>query len=130
MGKSKTTNVSSSQLDPAMRDQFLQNVEGAKQTAANLGARQFADFTPDQQRAFNQTRQFASPNSQQMRQLGTAANMATSAGMYRPQDVRAEGVGASMMQSANIDPASMAASTGYDATTGQAAGAGPAAQFG
>jgi len=130
MSRSKTTNTSSSQLDPAMRDQFLQNVDTSRQTAANLGQRQFADFTPDQQAAFEQTRQFADPNSQQMQQVNTAANLAASAGMYRPQNVRAQGVGASMMQSANIDPASMAASTGYNATTGQAAGAGPAAQFG
>jgi hypothetical protein len=101
-----------------MRDQFLQNVEASKQTAANLGERQFADFTPDQQAAFQQTRQFADPNSQQMQQLGTAANMAESAGMYRPQNVRAQGVGASLMRSANIDPAAQFGG----------ASAGPAAQ--
>lgn len=126
MSRSKTTNVSSSQLDPAMRDQFLQNVEASKQTAANLGERQFAGFTPDQQAAFEQTRQFADPNSRQMNQLGFAADMAASAGMYRPQNVRAQGVGASMMQSANIDPAAMAQSSGYQASTAQAANAGPA----
>ena len=130
MSASKSKQSSSSQLDPAMREQFLQNVDASRQTAANLGQRQFADFTPDQQAAFEQTRQFADPNSQQMQQLGTAANMATSAGMYRPQNVRAQGVGASMMQSANIDPAAMAQSTGYQANTAQAANAGPAATFG
>jgi hypothetical protein len=130
MGASRTTNVSSSQLDPAMRDQFLQNVDASRQTAANLGQRQFADFTPDQQAAFEQTRQFADPNSRQMNQLGFAADMAASAGMYRPQNVRAQGVGASMMQSANIDPAAMAQSSGYQASAAQAASAGPAAQFG
>jgi len=105
MSASKSKQSSSSQLDPAMRNEFLTNVGTARQTAANLGERQFAGFTPDQQAAFEQTRQFADPNSQQMQQLGTAANMATSAGMYRPQNVRAQGVGASLMQSATIDPA-------------------------
>lgn len=130
MGASKSSQSSSSQLDPAMRAEFLQNAERAKGVAEGLGERQFADFTPDQQAAFQQTRQFADPNSRQMNQLGFAADMAASAGMYRPQNVRAQGVGASMMQSANIDPAAMAQSSGYQANTAQAASAGSAAQFG
>ena len=88
MGASKTTNTSSSQLDPAMRDQFLQNVERAKGTAGSLGARQFAGFTPDQQASFEQTRQFADPNSQQMQQIGSAANIAEQAGGYQAERVR------------------------------------------
>ena len=89
MGASKTTNTSSSQLDPAMRDQFLQNVERAKGTAGSLGARQFAGFTPDQYESFEQTRQFADPNSRQMQQVNTAANIAETAGGYQPERVRA-----------------------------------------
>lgn len=88
MSRSKTTNVSSSGLDPAMRDQFLQNTERAKGVAAGLGAREFAGFTPDQQAAFEQTRQFADPNSQQMQQVGSAANIAERAGNYQAERVR------------------------------------------
>jgi hypothetical protein len=88
MGASKTTNVSSSQLDPAMRDQFLQNTERAKGVAAGLGAREFAGFTPDQYESFEQTRQFADPNSRQMQQVNTAANIAETAGGYQPERVR------------------------------------------
>lgn len=130
MSINKSRQSSSSSLDPAMREQFLQNTERARGVAENLGQRQFADFTPDQQASFEQTRQFADTNSRQMNQLGFAADMAASAGMYRPQTVRAEGVGTSMMRSANIDPAAMAQSSGYQANTAQAASAGPAAQFG
>lgn len=88
MGASKTTNVSNSGLDPAMRDQFLQNTERAKGVAAGLGAREFAGFTPDQQASFEQTRQFADPNSQQMQQVGSAANIAERAGNYQAERVR------------------------------------------
>jgi hypothetical protein len=89
MGASKTTNVSSSELDPAMRAEFLENTARAKQTASSLGPRQFAGFTPDQYESFAQTRQFADPNSLQMRQVGTAANIAERAGTYQPERVRA-----------------------------------------
>lgn len=88
MGASKSRQSSSSQLDPAMRDQFLQNTERAKGVAAGLGAREFAGFTPDQQAAFEQTRQFADPNSQQMQQVGSAANIAERAGNYQAERVR------------------------------------------
>jgi hypothetical protein len=88
MGASKTTNVSSSQLDPAMRDEFLRNVERAKGVAGGIGERQFEGFTPDQQAAFEQTRQFADPNSRQMQQLGGAANIAERAGGYQAERVR------------------------------------------
>ena len=89
MGASKTTNVSSSQLDPAMRDKFLQNTDRATGVAERLGAREFAGFTPDQYESFEQTRQFADPNSRQMQQVGTAANIAERSGGYQPERVRA-----------------------------------------
>ena len=89
MGASKSTQSSTSELDPQMKAQFLENTERAKQTAARLGPRQFAGFTPDQYESFEQTRQFADPNSLQMRQVGTAANIAERAGTYQPERVRA-----------------------------------------
>lgn len=97
----------SQQLDPAMRDAFLANVTRATDVAGGLQARQFADFTPDQQRSFDVARQFADPNSQQMRQLNTSANLATSAGMFRPQqvasrDVTAQGYDAAQAQAAQL----------------------------
>jgi hypothetical protein len=89
MGASKSTQSSTSELDPQMKAQFLENTERAKQTAAGLGPRQFAGFTPDQYESFEQTRQFADPNSRQMQQIGTAANIAERAGTYQPERVRA-----------------------------------------
>ena len=88
MGASKSTQSSTSELDPQMKAQFLENTERAKQTAAGLGPRQFAGFTPDQQASFAQTRQFADPNSRQMQQIGSAANIAEQAGGYQAERVR------------------------------------------
>ena len=80
---------SSQQLDPKLRDIYLQNYQSAQNVASNLGPRQFAGFTPDQQAYFEQNRQFADPNSRQMQQVGTAANIAERAGTYKPQQVSA-----------------------------------------
>ena len=80
---------SSQQLDPKLRDLYLKNYQSAENVASNLGPRQFAGFTPDQYEYFEQTRQFADPNSRQMQQVGTAANIAERAGTYLPERVRA-----------------------------------------
>jgi hypothetical protein len=93
---------SQQQLDPALRDLFMQNYQGAQGTASGLQAREFAGFTPDQQAAFGVTRQFADPNSQQMRQLGTANTLATSAGLYQPQNVASRDVEAALAQAAQL----------------------------
>ena len=84
-GSSSTTQ----KLDPALRDIYLQNYQSAQNVASNLGPRQFAGFTPDQQAYFEQNRQFADPNSRQMQQVGTAANIAERAGTYKPEQVSA-----------------------------------------
>jgi len=102
MSLSSSKQSSQSQLDPAFRDAYLANLEASQATAAGLAPREFAGFTPDQQAGFGITRQFADPNSQQMRQLGTAANLATSAGLYRPQQVSAQGMTASLANAAQL----------------------------
>jgi hypothetical protein len=79
---------SSQQLDPKLRDLYLKNYQSAQNVASQLGPRQFQGFTPDQQTAFGVTRQFADPNSQQMQQLGGAANIAKQAGGYQAEQVR------------------------------------------
>ena len=93
---------SQQQLDPALRDAFLANVEKSKGVAAGLAPREFAGFTPDQQAAFGVTRQFADPNSQQMRQLGTANTLATSAGFYQPQQVSSGAMTAALAEAAKL----------------------------
>ena len=102
MSLSSSKQSSQSQLDPAFRDAYLANLETAKGVSGGLQAREFAGFTPDQQASFDISRQFADPNSQQMRQLGTAANLATSAGLYRPQQVSAQGMTASLANAAQL----------------------------
>jgi len=93
---------SQQQLDPALRDAYLANVQSAQGVAAGLAPREFAGFTPDQQNAFRITQQFADPNSQQMRQLGTASTLATSAGLYQPQNVASRDVEAALAQAAQL----------------------------
>lgn len=46
---------SQSQLDPQVKQAFLSNVNRATGVAENLGQRQFAGFTPEQQQAFGIT---------------------------------------------------------------------------
>ena len=102
MSLSSSKQSSQSQLDPAFRDAFLANLETAKGVSSGLQAREFAGFTPDQQASFDISRQFADPNSQQMRQLGTAGTLATSAGLYRPQQVASRDVQAALAESAQL----------------------------
>jgi len=102
MSLSSSKQSSQSQLDPAFRDAYLANLESAKGVSSGLEARQFAEFTPDQLASFGINRQFADPNSQQMRQLGTAANLATSAGLYSPQQVTSQNVNASLANAAQL----------------------------
>ena len=97
MSLSKSSQSSSSQLDPEFKQAYLANLEDAKGVASGLQAREFAGFTPDQKNAFRITQQFADPNSQQMRQLGTAANLASSAGFYAPQQVNAQSINAAQL---------------------------------
>jgi hypothetical protein len=94
---------STQQLDPAMREAFLNNVTRATDVAQGLQSRQFAGFQPDQQTSFDITRQFADPNSRQMRQVNTAANLATSAGLYSPQQVSSRDINAATSQAAQLN---------------------------
>ena len=103
MSLSSSNQSSQSQLDPAFRDAYLANLETAKGVAGGLQAREFAGFNPDQFASADITRQFADPNSQQMQQLGTAANLATSAGFYRPQQVQSREVQAALANAAQLD---------------------------
>jgi len=96
---------SQQQLDPALRDLFMQNYQGAQGTASGLQAREFQGFTPDQQTAFGVTRQFADPNSLQQQQLRNAAYGATQSGMYQPQQVASRDVQAAMAQGMGYEAA-------------------------
>jgi hypothetical protein len=102
MSLSSSKQSSQSQLDPAFRDAYLANLETAKGVSGGLQAREFAGFTPDQLASFDVTRQFADPNSQQMQQLGTAGTLATSAGLYRPQQVQSREVQAALANAAQL----------------------------
>jgi hypothetical protein len=103
MSLSSSKQSSQSQLDPAFRDAYLANLESAKGVSGGLQAREFAGFTPDQLASFDITRQFADPNSQQMRQLGNAANIATRSGTYNPIDVYSRDVNASLANAARLN---------------------------
>ncbi len=79
---------SQQQLDPALRDLFLQNYQGAQGTASGLQARQFAGFTPDQEQAFALNRLYASPTSAASLYATDAANILKQGGQYQPQNVQ------------------------------------------
>jgi hypothetical protein len=93
---------SQQQLDPALRDAYLANLQSAQGVAAGLAPREFAGFTPDQQAGFGVTRQFADPNSLQQQQLRNAAYGATQAGMYKPQDVSSQEMVAALAEAAQL----------------------------
>jgi hypothetical protein len=94
---------SSQQLDPALRDLFLQNYQGAQTTASGLAPRQFAGFTPEQNEAMRITGQFANPNSEVFTGMRTAFGTANEAANYNPLQVTAGTYGG-----ATIDPTSLA----------------------
>ena len=78
---------STQQLDPALRDLFLQNYTGAEGVAGGLEARQFAGFNPDQMAAANIYRQFADPKSEVFGGMRNAFGQANTAANYTPQNV-------------------------------------------
>jgi len=88
--ESRSSQQSNTQLDPRMFDMFNQNYQRATDVANNLGARQFADFTPDFNAGADALR--STVGGQGMSTVGRGADMATAAGMYRPQDVNVAGV--------------------------------------
>jgi hypothetical protein len=79
---------SQQQLDPALRDLFLQNYQGAQGTASGLQARQFAGFTPDQEQAFALNRLYGSQLSAPTLFATDAANILKQSAQYQPQNVQ------------------------------------------
>jgi hypothetical protein len=105
-GKQKSSQKSG--LDPQIREAFLGNVNRATGVADQLGARQFAGFTPDQTTAFDIVRQFASPTSAGMQQVSQGASAIQGASTYQPQMVSGQQVSAQGYGGATIDPAAQA----------------------
>jgi hypothetical protein len=85
MSGGSTSQRSTQQMDPQIRDAFLRNLTRSQQVAGGLGQRQFANFTPDQQQSFNITRAYADPNSIGMQQARMGGAMVGASGMYQPQ---------------------------------------------
>jgi hypothetical protein len=102
MSLSSSKQSSQSQLDPAFRDAYLANLETAKGVSGNLQAREFAGFTPDQQSAFNISRQFADPNSEAFAGIRNAYSTANIAANYDPQQVASRDVTANLTSAAQL----------------------------
>lgn len=113
------------QLDPALRDAYLKNVESAQGVAGNLQARQFAGYNQDQLTGAQIARNFADPNSETFTGMRTAFDVAGKVANYQPQNVAYNAYGG-----ATVDPAALAAQQGYTAVTGTGASAGAAQQAG
>jgi hypothetical protein len=124
---SKGSSSQSSQLDPAIRDAYLRNVSQSQQVAGRLDARQFAGFTPDQESAFDITRQFAGPDSLGMQQVGQGASAVARAAAYRPQMVTGQQVAAQGFGGAQIDPTERISGQGISTQTFGGARIDPAA---
>lgn len=93
---------SRSALDPAFKGLFSENVDATKTDAANLGARQFADFTPDWLKGADMTRNTAQ-NGAGFGAMTTAADALTKAISYKPDQVNAgPGVNAGSFLNANV----------------------------
>ena len=76
---------SSSSLDPQVKEAFLSNVNKATGVAEGLDARQFAGFTPEQQKAFGITAQTATEQPG-MKYVTQGANVTSNAGLT-PQSI-------------------------------------------
>lgn len=81
----QSSSVQNASLDPEFRSRFLGNVDRATGVAERLKAREFAGFTPEQQKAFGITEQFATqqPGMDYLKQ-GVAA---TSGAGLTPQSI-------------------------------------------
>jgi len=97
-GSSKSTQ----QLDPALRDLFLQNYGSAQTTAGGLQAREFAGFTPEQNAAMGNIASFASPGSEGFNALRGAYGVANTAAQYAPKQVASSNVRAAQAQAAQL----------------------------
>jgi len=93
---------SQQQLDPALRDLFLQNYGSAQTTAGGLKAREFAGFTPEQNAAMGNIASFASPGSEGFNALRGAYGVANTAAQYTPQQVASSNVRAAQAQAAQL----------------------------
>jgi hypothetical protein len=82
---------SQQQLDPAFRDLFTGNYQGAQGVASGLGARQFSGFNPDQEQAFALNRELARTTSAPNLYATEAANTLMQRSNYTPQNVNYQG---------------------------------------
>ena len=105
------TSSSQQQLDPALRDLFLQNYGSAQGTASGLQARQFAGYNPSQQASFEQTSRYADPAAQRQ-QLLDAARLTTGAATYNPGRVSAQNITAAQLNRGDIRDVSNIGVTG------------------
>jgi hypothetical protein len=94
---------SQQQLDPALRDLFIENYGSAKTTAGGLDARTFAGFTPEQNTAMGNIANLANPASEGFNALRNSYGVANTAAQYKPQTV-----GATQFTGATVDPAAQA----------------------
>jgi len=93
---------SSQQLDPELKNLYLQNYQSAQNVASQLDPRQFAGFNADQQQAFNLNRLYASPYSSPSLFATEAANLLRQGATYQPQQVASRDVQAALSPAAQL----------------------------
>lgn len=86
MSGGQSSQGSTSKLDPEVKKAYLENYTGAKNVASNLGVREFAGFTPEQQAGFDIVSNTAT-NMPGMKSVNTAIDTATRVGSLTPEQL-------------------------------------------
>lgn len=98
MSFGKQSSRQQSGMDPVIRDAFMSNLSRSTGVADQLGARQFAQFTPDQTSAFDLVRQYSDPNSVGMQRVGAGAAALQGASTFQPTMVAGQQADRSAIQ--------------------------------
>lgn len=105
-----STQVTSTSVDPQIKEAYLGNLNYATKIANQLPAQQFAGFTPTYQ-AGEQAITAAAQGGLGTQNLNTAADLTAALGAYSPQ----------AMQATQMSPTALTGATGYAPSTATAA---------
>jgi hypothetical protein len=104
-GGSSSKSTQQSGIDPRFFEMFNNNFTRATGVAENLGARQFADFTPDYQAGATAVRNAVSGPG--LNTVGSGVKMAQAAGNYDPLNVKAQQITGQGYNAATANAATM-----------------------
>ena len=116
-GSTPSSSTASTSIDPDMKAAYLQQLQDARTTAANLRRQEFAGFTPDYASAEAQMKKLALGGAGQVT-TDLASLMALKEAGYTPQQIlAASGGSAAQAASQGYTPQQIAAATAGEAAT-------------